>query len=208
MPAPGQVRDANSWGLIGAVAEAGGEAVFLGRVPDDHEEMLSAARAGLAQADVLLISGSSSVGTRDIALGVLEALGQPGVLVHGIAIKPGKPVIIANAEGKPAFGIPGHPVSTLVSFSVLVRPVLASMLGASVPRRIVHATLSRAVPSEVGRHEFVRVSLTESDTGLVAEPRFSKAAALSSLTGADGLIEIPLGVEGFNAGDEAPVLLL
>jgi len=208
-PGPAQVRDANAWGLAAMVAEAGGVSRFEGIVRDIEGSLAQAARAAYEAADVLIISGGSSVGERDLAKQVLDGLGEPGVLVHGVSLKPGKPTIVGLANGKPVFGLPGHPLSAMVSFHCIVRPILRRLGGeVNLMAPSVEARLSRKVPSEAGRTEFVRVRLIESDAGLLAEPLFGKSAGLTSLTAANGLVEVPLGVEGLDEGTEVKVALI
>jgi molybdopterin molybdotransferase len=201
-PGPAQVRDANAIGLAALVRRAGGLPRIDGIVKDTLGSLAETASRSLETADVLMISGGSSVGERDHARAVLDSLGDPGVLLHGLAIKPGKPTIAALAGRKPVFGLPGHPLSAMVSFHVLLRPILRRLAGEVElwePRTT--ATLRRKVPSDSGRAEFVRVDLTEDADGqLWAEPLFGKSAALSSLITAKGLVEVPVGIEGFDAG--------
>jgi molybdopterin molybdotransferase len=208
-PGPAEVRDANSWGLAAMVSEAGGVARFEGIVKDVERSLAQAARAAYETADVVIISGGSSVGERDLAKQVLDELGEPGVLVHGVSLKPGKPTIIGLANGKPVFGLPGHPLSAMVSFHRIVRPILRRLGGETdLIEPSVRARLSRKVPSESGRTEFVRVRLVETQDGLVAEPLFGKSAGLASLIAAKGLVEVPIGVEGVDEGAEVEVILL
>ncbi len=208
-PGPAEVRDANAWGIAAMIADAGGAPRFAGIIRDVEGSLERAAREAFASADALIISGGSSVGERDLARQVLHGLGQPGVLVHGVALKPGKPTIIGLAEGKPIFGLPGHPLSAMVSFHCLVRPILRRLGGETdLFEPTVTARLSRKVPSDSGRTEFVRVRLLRDGADLVAEPLFGKSAALSSLIAARGLVEVPLGVEGLDAGAMVRVLLI
>lgn len=209
-PGPAEVRDANAAGLAAMVTLAGGEPRFDGIVKDVRGSLDTAARTSHGTADVVIISGGSSVGERDHAATALDGLGKPGILLHGLAIKPGKPTIAALAESKPVFGLPGHPLSAMVSFHTLVRPVLRRLggeLDLSEPSTV--ARLSRKVPSDAGRTEFVRVRLVRGSSGeTLAEPLFGKSAALSSLIAARGLVEVPLGVEGLDEGALVSVALL
>jgi molybdopterin molybdotransferase len=208
-PGPAEVRDANGVALAAMVTEAGGEPRFCGIVRDVEGSLEQAARAAFEGADALIISGGSSVGERDLAKQVLHNLGEPGVLVHGVSLKPGKPTIIGLAGGKPVFGLPGHPLSAMVSFHCLVRPILRRLGGELELREpSLTARLTRKVPSESGRTELVRVRLIGSSTGPLAEPLFGKSAGLTSLTAAHGFVEVPLGVEGLDADAEVRVILL
>ena len=208
-PGPAEVRDANGLALAAMVTQAGGSPRFEGIVRDVEGSLAQAARAAHETSDALIISGGSSVGERDLAKQVLHSLGQPGVLVHGVSLKPGKPTIVGLARGKPVFGLPGHPLSAMVSFHCLVRPILRRLGGeADLREPSVTARLTRKVPSEAGRTEMVRVRLLDSETGPLAEPLFGKSAGLTSLTAAHGLVEVPLGVEGLDAGADVRVILL
>ena len=132
---------------------------------------------------------------------MLNSLGRPGVLVHGVALKPGKPTIIGLADGKPVFGLPGHPLSAMISFHRIVRPILRRLGGeVDLFEPMVSARLARKVPSDAGRTEYVRVRLVEDAGDFLAEPLFGKSAALSSLIAARGLVEVPLGVEASTRG--------
>lgn len=209
VPGPAEVRDANAAGLSAMVTLAGGEPRFDGIVKDVYGSLEGAAQSSLNTADVVIISGGSSVGERDFAAAVLDGLGKPGVLLHGLAIKPGKPTIVALSETKPVFGLPGHPLSAMVSFHALVRPTLRRLGGErdlSEPTTV--ARLARPVPSDAGRTEFVRVRLGKGASGeMTAEPLFGKSAALSSLIAARGLVEVPLGLEGLDEGAFVTVTL-
>lgn len=208
-PGPAEVRDANAWGLAAMIREAGAEPRFDGIVRDVEGSLEQAARKAFETSDALIVSGGSSVGERDLAKQILDGLGEPGVLVHGVALKPGKPTIIGLADGKPVFGLPGHPLSGMISFHRIVRPILRRLGGEEdLWEPTVTARLSRTVPSESGRTEYVRVRLETDEEGLVAEPLFGKSAALSSIIAARGLVEVPLGVEGLDAGVQVSVLLL
>lgn len=216
-PGPAEVRDSNAAGLAAMVRLAGGEPRLDGIVRDVARALADAARASLDRADALLINGGSSVGDRDHAAAVIDGLGPPGLLFHGVAIKPGKPTIAALAGQKPVFGLPGHPVSAMVSFHCLVRPVIARLGGElELFDPVVTARLARPVPSDAGRTELVRVRLVAlpreqagaAGVGFVAEPLFGPSAALMSLVSARGLIEVPVGVEGLDGGEIVAVHLL
>jgi molybdopterin molybdotransferase len=207
-PALGQIRDSNSYSLGAAVQEAGGEAIYLGLARDEYRAVLEGVRRGLGEADVVVLSGGSSVGVRDVAAKVLTDLGPPGVLVHGVALRPGKPVLIALCQGKPVFGLPGHPVSALVTFDLFVRPAIHRLLGLRErPQPSVRARLTRNLASATGREDHVRVRLVETAEGLVAEPVLGKSGLLSTLVRADGSIVIPPAREGLKAGEEVEVYL-
>ena len=208
-PGPGQVRDINSYTVASLVEDAGGVPVHIGLVSDDYALQRQAAMEGLEQGDILVFSAGSSVSSRDMTVQVLDELGPPGVLVHGIAHKPGKPTIVALMDGTPAFGLPGNPVSAMVVFGILVRPVIQALMGhteAPVTRG-VHARLTKDIRSTTGREDHVQVKLVESDEGLAADPVFGKSNLISTLVEADGVIVVPLNDGGLYEGDEVFVRL-
>jgi molybdopterin molybdotransferase len=151
MPGPGQIRDINTYTIAALVRQAGGVPVSLGVVRDDYEAQRRAAVHGLSQADMLIFSAGSSVSSRDMTVQVLDSLGSPGVLVHGIAHRPGKPTIIALLDGTPAFGLPGNPVSAMIVFRLLVRPTLYALAGCTRP-----TTCCRPNRSSVSRISSIR----------------------------------------------------
>ena len=209
-PAPGQIRDVNSYTVTAQVSQAGGEPVALGIVGDDYEEQLSAARQGLEDADVLVISAGSSVSVRDMTADIINALGKPGVLVHGLSIRPGKPAILGLVEGKPAFGLPGNPVSAMIVFDLVVRPTLYRLAGCVNPPEpaFTRASLTLDIASAPGREDYVPVRLYAKGSGeLKAEPVFGKSNLIFTLIRADGLVQVPLDKAGLYAGEMVPVRL-
>ena len=212
-PGPGRIRDVNSYTIAAQVAQAGGEPVSLGIVGDDFEEQFSAARQGLEHSDVLVLSAGSSVSNRDMTADIINALGAPGVLVHGLSIRPGKPAIVGLVDGKPAFGLPGNPVSAMIVFDLLVRPTLYYMAGcSSLPQpAMTTARLGRDVASAAGREDYVPVKLVQNganDNGeIVADPVFGKSNLIFTLINADGLVQVPLDKAGLYAGDTVSVRL-
>lgn len=213
MPAVGQVRDVNSAALYAAVCQAGAVGRMYGIVDDEPDRLLGVARSALSECDVVLLSGGSSAGVRDITLEVLEALGNPGLLAHGIYLKPGKPTLIAVCDGKPVIGLPGNPASALAVFRELVDPVLAMLRGqgarpgAFVPRT-VRAVIDRSVASTAGRVDLVPVALQVSQEGLMASPILGKASLIGTLAFAQGQVRIPLGSEGIEQGQDVTVELI
>ncbi len=206
-PAPGQTRDANAYGLAAACRNNGSEPLMLGIVRDDTNELLSATRAALSDCDIVLISGGSSAGTRDITRQVLVKLTAEQIFVDGIALRPGKPTIVAAHGDKLIFGLPGHPVSALIVFHQLVRPVMGWLTGTEVHDATQIAQVTRNIPSEAGLTEYVRVKLRRDGKELWAEPIFGKSASLSTLAQTDGFIEIDTGTEGLTEGEQTPVIL-
>lgn len=205
-PGPGRVRDVNAYALAAAVSAEGGVPRLLGIVPDERGALEHALREGL-RGDCVIVSGGSSVGARDLVAGALAGLGEPGVLVHGVAVRPGKPVIIAVAEGRPVFGLPGHPVSALVTFYLLVRPVLRYLAGADPfpVEPAVRARLGRNLASRAGVEEYVRVALASEGGRLVAHPVLGKSGLISTLARSWGLVRIPAGATGLAEGEEVEV---
>jgi molybdopterin molybdotransferase len=209
-PAPGQIRDVNTYTIAAQVRGAGGEPAPLGIVGDEYEEQLAAARKGLEYADVLVLSAGSSVSVRDRTADIINALGKPGVLVHGLAIRPGKPAILGLVKGKPAFGLPGNPVSAMIVFDLVVRPVLYRLAGCVHPPEpsTTWARLTHDVASAPGREDYVPVRLHGSGSGeLKAEPIFGKSNLIFTHIRADGLIQAPLDKAGLYAGETVAVRL-
>lgn len=208
-PGPGQVRDVNTTTVAGLVRRAGGDPLPLGIVPDRFEELEEAAQRGLAQADALVLSAGSSVSTRDVTAGVIGRLGAPGVLVHGVSIRPGKPTILASAGGRPVFGLPGNPVSTMIVADLFLVPVLWRLQGCTAPpaQRRVWARLARNIASAPGREDYVQVRLEERAGEVWADPVFGKSNLIYTLVKADGLLVVPLDAGGLQAGDRVEVRL-
>lgn len=207
-PGPGQVRDINSYTLYGLVRECGAEATLYGIVPDDLETLTARVREALAENHLVFLSGGSSVGTRDLTVQVLSRLGQPGLLFHGIAIRPGKPTLAALAGGKMIFGLPGHPVSAMVSFKVLLEPLLRYGGYNHRQGKVLAATLDRQVTSTPGREDYLRVRLERGPEGMLAVPLPGGSSLISTMVQADGLVTIPLEEEGLEAGTRVEVELL
>lgn len=209
-PAPGQIRDVNSYTIAAQVSRAGGEPVRLGVVGDDYEDQLAAAREGLEGAEVLVLSAGSSVSSRDLTADIINALGEPGVLVHGLSIRPGKPAILGLVQGKPAFGLPGNPVSAMVVFDLVVRPTLYHLAGCVQPPEpaTTQAALTHDIASAPGREDYVPVRISSNGRGgLKAEPVFGKSNLIFTLIRADGLVQVPLDQAGLYAGETVPVRL-
>jgi molybdopterin molybdotransferase len=169
----------------------------------------SAARRAFETSDVLILSAGSSVSARDMTAEVIDALGEPGVLVHGVSLKPGKPTILAVCDGKAVFGLPGNPVSCMVTYELFVAPTLAHLTGASLPaRRTVAARLTRNVASATGREDYVQVRLEHRpDGGLDAIPVFGKSNLIFTLIRADGMLKVPLDAGGLVSDTLVEVVL-
>jgi molybdopterin molybdotransferase len=207
-PEIGQVRDVNSYTLAALARRAGAEAITGPIVPDRRDALEAAAAAALAAADVVIFSAGSSVSYRDMTVEVIEGLGAPGVLVHGVSVKPGKPTILAVCDGVPVFGLPGNPVSAMVIFELFVTPTIDLLLGATQPARPrVLARLARNVSSATGREDYVQVRLETRDGELWAVPVFGKSNLIYTLVHADGTMQVPLDSNGIPAGEWVTVIL-
>ncbi|WP_457572715.1 molybdopterin molybdotransferase MoeA [Desulfolithobacter sp.] len=210
-PAPGQIRDINSTTLAALVRESGGIPKQFGIIEDSFDQMLTACKQALADADMVLLSGGSSVGRRDFTLQVLEELPSSELLAHGVAIRPGKPTILASVGNKALFGLPGHVASAIVVFHLFVRPLLRlfSGLPADLGLQQIQAITTQQIPSAIGREEYVRVQLDWQDAGQppLATPVYGKSGLLSPLVKADGLLVIHRDSEGLDQGVSARVLL-
>jgi molybdopterin molybdotransferase len=208
-PGPGQIRDVNSYTIASLVERAGHTPVLMGVVPDIYEELERSARDGLERVDVLILSAGSSVSTRDMTAQVIASLGAPGVLVHGVSLKPGKPTILSMIGDKPVFGLPGNPVSCMVTFDLFVAPTLHRLAGRvdADHRQSVAARLSRNVASAPGREDYFQVRLERRSDGLWAEPIFGKSNLIYTLVKADGMVRIELDTSGLNEGQWVQVIL-
>ncbi|BBO91358.1 gephyrin-like molybdotransferase Glp [Desulfosarcina ovata] len=209
-PGQGQIRDINSHSLSGQVLEAGGVPVTFGIVKDSRDDLMERCQRALQTTDMVLISGGSSVGARDFTVEVLDALPDTGILVHGISISPGKPTILARSGHKPFWGLPGHAVSAMVVFAVVVRPFLDRLCGLSQATKKfpVQAVLNRNLASAQGRVDYVRVRLFESDGTVMADPILGKSGLIHTMVKADGLIAIGMNTEGLYQGSVVEVIPL
>jgi molybdopterin molybdotransferase len=208
-PRPGQVRDVNTYSIGGIVERAGGVAQPGGIIRDNFEALYEAARHLLQRSDALVLSAGSSVSVRDMTYDVIDRLGQPGVLVHGVSIKPGKPTIVAVCDGKPVFGLPGNPVSAMVVGDLFITPTLWKMQGCERPprRQTIRARLTHNLASVPGRVDYVQVRLIDRDGELWAEPVFGKSNLIYTLVKADGMMIIPIDANGIAAGELVDVRL-
>ncbi len=212
-PPSGKIRDMNGVQLSAMVVALGGEAVSYGIVRDREDALRAEMTRALLENDLVLLSGSSSVGCRDLGERVIASLGAPGILVHGVAIKPGKPVIIGQIGEKPVFGLPGHPVSAAVAFDLFVRPTINRLSGlVALPfpvRRTVKALLMRNINSAPGRTDFVRVrvEVADGDDTCMAYPVLGKSGALSTMVRAHGYLVVEASLQGLAAGTGVEVCL-
>jgi len=209
----GKTVDSNRYALIAALKELGCEVIDMGICRDDKEELERMLKNALDKADMVIASGATSVGRKDILPAVVEKLGK--IVVHGVAIKPGMPTALVIVEDKPVVMLPGFPVATLIAFYTFVPSIVSRMMGIEVIKRkweTVKAIAGRRIPSSPGMRTFTRVILKESEDGhigYIAEPiRTSGSGILSSLVKAHGLVIIPEGKEGVEEGEEVEVLLI
>jgi molybdopterin molybdotransferase len=212
-PRPGQVRDVNSFSLSALVEKSGGAATSYGIVSDEFEALKSAAAKALSECDIVIITAGSSASTRDMTADVIRSLGTPGVLVHGINTRPGKPTILGVCEGKAVIGLPGNPVSALVNGYIFVVPVIEKLLGAlPSPKATVLARLTVNLSSQAGREDWWPVKLIlnrrSSTRNLDAEPIFGKSNLIFTLASADGLLRISPEATGLSAGETVEVILI
>jgi molybdopterin molybdotransferase len=211
-PRPGQVRNINQHSLAGLIEECGGELKDWGVIRDDRAALQQAIGAALEWGDVVLLSGGSSMGAKDIALETILSFPDSEFIFHGISIAPGKPTIFARACGKPILGLPGYPVSALVIFDLFAAPLIRRLAGenaAALERfsKTVRATLKTNVASQIGREDYVRVTLERQAEGLLATPLPSKSGAIFTLVKADGMVRIDMNLDGLEQGEEVEVIL-
>lgn len=213
-PKPGQVRNVNQYALRALITANGGEPVDFGVLPDREAVLRTALRRALARADLVVMSGGSSVGTKDLTPAVVAAMPRARILVHGIRVKPGKPTLIAHAAGKPIVGLPGNPTSALVIFHVFALPLLRLLGGepaaaAFAPRRAAVAELAAPIGSLVGREDWIRVTVEADDAGnLRASPVAGGSGDIVGFVRADGLVRVAAELDGIPAGSRVLVDLL
>jgi len=212
-PRPGQVRDINSYTLGALVEKTGGVAIRYGIFSDQFQALKDAAAKALSECDMLIITAGSSASTRDMTAEVIRTLGEPGVLVHGINTRPGKPTILGVCNGKAVIGLPGNPVSALVNGYLFVVPVIEKLLGAlPKPKATVMAKLTVNLPSQAGREDWQPVKLiathSTQQATYEAHPIFGKSNLIFTLASADGLLRIHPDATGLSAGEIVEVLLI
>lgn len=204
---PGDIVEYNTRVLGSLAREWGAEVIRHPIVPDDYAQLRDALREAVAASDIVVLNAGASAGREDFSAALIEDLGE--VHTHGVATKPGKPVILGAVGNKPVFGIPGYPVSAVLAFELFARPVILAKLGRSVPPPArINATLSRRVVSPVGVDEFVRVKLGKVGEKVIATPLGRGAGLILTLIRADGILRVPRFTEGFEAGQEVAVDLV
>ncbi len=208
-PALGQIRDINTYTISAAVEQLDCDVYDRFIIQDDEQALTDVLRECHRNSDIVLLSGGSSVGVKDYSLKAITALGSPGVLCHGIAFKPGKPTIIANAAGKPVIGLPGHPVSALVVFGIIVRH-LVCLLNRSVPppETYTEAVLTENISGAPGRETWQFVKLEHTADGNMAVPVHGESGLITMLAEAFGTVRIPRNSEGINKGTAVKVYIL
>ncbi|OCA82335.1 molybdopterin molybdenumtransferase MoeA [Bacillus sp. FJAT-27225] len=205
----GQIRDINFLTIAGLAREWGIEIVYGGIVPDTYEEFQKRASILYEQVDCLILSGGSSVGAKDYTTDVIQSLGSPGVYVHGISIKPGKPTILAMADGKPIIGLPGHPASAMIIFRLFGERVLKRLQGETLEKRAdrIYARITKNIPSSPGRSDYIRVRLFEQENEWWADPIIGKSGLITTLVKSDGIVEVSSEKEGIAQGEYVPVIV-
>ena len=206
---PGQIRDINSFTVASMCERAGGIPRLLGIIPDNFERLREAAELAMESCDMLVISAGSSVSVRDMTVDILGELGHPGILVHGIATKPGKPTILGAAHGTPLIGLPGNPVSAMIQFLMFGVPAIYRLQGVQPhpTAKSTWAKLEQNISSETGREDYIPTKIVETSQEILASPIFGKSNLIFTLVNADGLIKIPLNKGGVLAGELVEVLL-
>jgi molybdopterin molybdotransferase len=210
-PLPGQVRNINQHSLAGLIEECGGELRDWGVIRDDKEALSRAIGEALEWSDLVLLSGGSSMGAKDITLETILAFRDSEFIFHGISVSPGKPTIFARACGKPILGLPGYPVSALVIFDLFAAPLIRRIGGEAAGveplAKTLRATLKTNIASQVGREDYIRVTLERDGNRWLATPLPSKSGAIFTLVKADGMVRIDLNQDGLEQGEEVEVIL-
>jgi putative molybdopterin biosynthesis protein len=205
---PAAIYDTNGAIVAAAINENGGDAIFLGAVPDDDAQLEAAMRRALLESDMLVLSGGTSKGAGDLSHRIVGRLGRPGIIAHGVALKPGKPLCLAVCDGKAVVILPGFPTSAMFTFHDMIVPVLRRLAG--LPPRTdakVGAKVPIRITSELGRTEFVMVSLVEGRDGLIAYPTGKGSGAITSFAQADGFLRIDALADHMPADTEAEITL-
>jgi molybdenum cofactor synthesis domain-containing protein len=206
----GKIYDINAYSLSTAVIESGGKPVYFGVIPDDKVALSKALQTAVASADMVITSGGVSVGPRDYTPQIVDALGKPGVVVYGVAVKPGKPTTIGFVGDKPVFSLPGHPTSALLIFYLFARPLIQRLAGKPASNmKMVRAYAGSKMFSAKGRRTFVMVRLEfDVECRLIADPvEGSASGAITTLAGADGFVEIPENEQFVDVNEEVAVVL-
>jgi molybdopterin molybdotransferase len=206
---PHQIIDSNRYIFSGLVTELGAQPINLGIARDNQDEIGAKISEGLAKADVVITTGGTSVGVADLVPMVINKLGKPGVVIHGVALRPGMPTALAVLKGKPVFVLSGYPVAATIGFEVFARPVILKLLGIEYePRPLLKAELTRRVSGVLGRRVYLRVNVFKRDNNFLAEPVRTKGSGLlTTMTKANGYVIIPEDKEGLDQGETVLVHL-
>jgi len=206
---PAGVYDSNGAIIVAAVTEVGGEPVSYGAFPDNEDVLAAAVRRALAECDMVALSGGTSKGAGDLSHRIMSRLGKPGVLVHGVALKPGKPLCLAVADHKPIAVLPGFPTSAIFTFHTFVAPVIRARAGLTAQTvEKIAATVPVRVASELGRQEFVLVALVAGERGTLAFPTGKGSGSVTAFSQADGFLSIDALVSMLDAGTVSDVALI
>uniref|UniRef100_UPI000556B50A molybdopterin molybdotransferase MoeA n=1 Tax=Clostridium sp. KNHs214 TaxID=1540257 RepID=UPI000556B50A len=200
-PKKGEVRDINSYLLEACIIEDGGVPVNYGVIRDDFQLLKSTVNKAVDEADIVLISGGSSVGKKDVTIDVINSLGEPGVFVHGIAVKPGKPTIIGKVKDKIVFGLPGHPLSAAIVYKVVVKYYIDKITGREEEIFPIVCKFDIIYHSAKGREEYLPVTLSWQGDEIIASPVFSKSGLISGFSKAYGFVKINKNLEGLKKGE-------
>ncbi len=214
-PKAGQIRDINSYSIAAYLNKIGGEAKRVGIIKDKFDSLKEALKKELGQ-DLVLISGGSSVGIKDMTIELLNSLGKPGVLLHGLAIKPGKPTILAVIKGTIVIGLPGHPASAWTVNNILAAEIVrvlngekeAAEIGSENRKYLIEAELTRDLVSDKGREEYIPVKIIKKDDNLYAEPLLAKSSLITNLAYGDAMLMIPKNQEGKDKGEMVKLTLI
>jgi molybdopterin molybdotransferase len=208
-PDMGQIRDINAY-TISAFAEAAGAVTSsIQIIKDDFELCKASVLSAMKISDIVIISGGSSAGNKDITADIINEVGNPGVFTHGIAIKPGKPTILGSADGKPMIGLPGHPMSAIIVFKAVIEPFIRKYyFGNAEEKRLVIGRITESIHTGEGRETYQLVSLTTDDIGYKAEPIHAKSGSIAQLMKADGYIRIDSLKEGLNENEQVEIILI
>lgn len=204
----GQVRDINTYTLSAMAEELGAKVTVKQVIRDEYELLKNSVEAAMTDNHIIIVSGGSSVGNKDVTAKVIAAMGEPGVFVHGIAVKPGKPTIVGKAEGRALFGLPGHPVSALIVFKVLIEHLMTKLMSRESQRLYLTAICASNVHSSPGKETFQMVELERTSEGYLAVPLHGKSGAISLVSKAQGFVRIPNNKEGLSKGEIVKVELL
>ncbi|APH18102.1 gephyrin-like molybdotransferase Glp [Clostridium botulinum] len=201
-PNLGEVRDINSYLLQASIIEDGGIPINYGIIRDDFNLLKNTVEKAIEDTDIVLISGGSSVGKKDVTIDVINSLGDPGVFVHGIAIKPGKPTIIGNVKDKIVFGLPGHPLSAAIVYKVIVKYYIDKIAGVKEKVFPIVCKFNINYHSAKGREEYLPVTLNWQENEIIASPIFSKSGLISGFSKAYGFIKIDKNLEGIKKDEK------